>query len=100
LDLPAAGDFRNEFTVPEDAIDGNGHVSNVAYVQWMQDVAVRHFASANGMGLMHTLAATWGVRSHCIEYLRAARRSDRGAHVGRELPARPIAASVRVCEGV
>jgi acyl-CoA thioester hydrolase len=29
--------YRDEFTVPEDVIDRNGHVNNVAYVQWMQD---------------------------------------------------------------
>jgi len=34
--------YRSEFTVPQDAIDGNGHVSNVAYVQWMQDIDIAH----------------------------------------------------------
>ena len=29
------------FTVPADAIDENGHVNNVAYVQWMQKQARR-----------------------------------------------------------
>jgi len=28
------------FTIPENVIDENGHVNNVAYVQWMQDAAV------------------------------------------------------------
>ena len=37
------GIFRHEFTVPEDVIDGNGHVNNVAYLRWMIDVAIRHF---------------------------------------------------------
>jgi len=30
--------FASSFTVPESVIDENGHVNNVAYVQWMQDV--------------------------------------------------------------
>jgi len=69
--------YRHEFTVPEDAIDGNGHVNNVAYVQWMQDAAIRHFTSINGMDLMHDLGTTWVVRSHRIEYLAEAFAGDR-----------------------
>jgi len=69
--------YRCEFIVPEDAIDGNGHVNNVAYVQWMQDAAIRHFTSINGMDLMHGLGATWVVRSHRIEYLAEAIAGDR-----------------------
>ena len=34
--------FRYRFVVPDEAVDGNRHVNNVAYVQWMQDVAIRH----------------------------------------------------------
>ena len=29
----------HSFTVPADAIDENGHVNNVVYVQWMQKQA-------------------------------------------------------------
>ncbi len=35
--------YSDEIVVPESAIDVNGHVNNVVFVQWMQDVAVRHF---------------------------------------------------------
>ena len=69
--------YRDEFIVPEAAIDANGHVNNVAYVQWMQDAAIRHFASIKGMDLMHDLGATWVVRSHGIEYLAEAFAGDR-----------------------
>jgi acyl-CoA thioester hydrolase len=34
--------FSYKFTVPADAIDDNGHVNNIAYVQWMQDAAIGH----------------------------------------------------------
>ena len=31
--------YTRSFTIPADAIDENGHVNNVAYVRWMQDIA-------------------------------------------------------------
>ena len=69
--------YRDEFTVPETAIDGNGHVNNVAYVQWMQDIAIAHFTATGGADLMHDLGGTWVARSHHIEYLRPAFAGDR-----------------------
>lgn len=56
------------FTVPEDAIDENGHVNNVVYVQWMQDIAVEHYSSIGGIEAQGS-GATWVVREHRIEYL-------------------------------
>ena len=41
--------FKKLITVSASVIDGNGHVSNVAYVQWMQDIAVEHYASIHGV---------------------------------------------------
>ena len=64
--------YRYLFRIPQDAIDGNGHVNNVMYVQWMQDAAIRHFDSLGGAGLMSAAHATWVVRSHKIEYLSPA----------------------------
>jgi len=64
--------YRYEFTVPESAVDQNGHVNNVVYVQWMQDVAVLHSEATGGTRAMHTAGGTWVVRSHTIEYLRPA----------------------------
>ena len=32
---------RHTFTVPPEAVDRNGHVNNVVFVQWMQDAAIR-----------------------------------------------------------
>ena len=59
-------------TIPADSIDGNGHVNNVAYVQWMQEAAIRHFEALGGTPLMLEAGATWVVRSHKIEYLSPA----------------------------
>ena len=69
--------YREEMVVPDEVIDGNGHVNNVAYVQWMQDVAVRHFAAVGGIELMHAVGGTWVARSHRIEYLRPGFSGDR-----------------------
>jgi len=71
------GVYRSEFTVPESAIDGNGHVNNVAYVQWMQDVAIAHFAATGGVDAMHDVGGTWVARSHHIEYLSPSFAGDR-----------------------
>jgi len=68
---------REEFTVPENAIDGNGHVNNVAFVQWMQDVATRHFELGGCMEAMRAAGWTWVARSHQIEYLRPAFAGER-----------------------
>src|SRR5512137_2739528 len=64
------------FSVPQEAIDENGHVNNVYYVQWMQDAAVRHYEFIGGVLPMQALGATWVVRSHHIEYLAPAFAGD------------------------
>ena len=61
--------YSKTFLIPHSAIDENGHVNNVAYVQWMQDIAVEHYESIGGVNLMQLLGATWVVREHRIEYL-------------------------------
>ena len=64
--------YRYKFTVPESAVDLNGHVNNVVYVQWMQDVAVLHSDTVGGTNAMHAAGGTWVVHSHKIEYLSPA----------------------------
>lgn len=64
--------YRHEFTVPESTVDMNGHVNNVVYVQWMQDVAVLHSDFVGGTGVMHATGGTWVVHSHKVEYLSPA----------------------------
>ena len=71
------GIFRHEFNVPDEAIDGNGHANNVAYLRWMIDIAVRHFQVSGSTDAMHAVGGTWVVRSHHIEYLRPAFLDDR-----------------------
>lgn len=68
--------FQQEIVVPETAVDANGHVNNVVYVQWMQDIAIRHFATAGGTAASDALGATWVVRTHTIEYFAPAFAGD------------------------
>lgn len=68
--------FRHRFTVGPDAIDENGHVNNVVYVQWMQDVAVQHSNAAGCTRLTREIGAMWVARSHQIEYLSPAFAGD------------------------
>lgn len=65
--------YIHTFTVPPQAIDVNGHVGNLEYLRWMQDVATMHSA-ARGWPLERYLKArtSWVIRSHAIEYLRPA----------------------------
>ena len=60
--------YSKNFIIPSSAMDGNGHVNNVAYVQWMQDIAVEHYASIGGISAQGA-DATWVVREHKVEYL-------------------------------
>ncbi len=60
--------FSKLLTIPRSVIDENGHVNNVAYVQWMQDIAVEHYSSIGGV-IAQGPEATWVVREHRIEYL-------------------------------
>jgi acyl-CoA thioester hydrolase len=60
--------YSKTFVIPASAIDENGHVNNVAYVQWMQDIAVEHYASLGGVKATQLIGATWVVREHQIEY--------------------------------
>lgn len=69
--------FHHEFTVSPAVIDGNGHVNNVVFVQWMQDVATRHFESVAGTDAMKNAGAMWVARAHTIEYLAPAFVGDR-----------------------
>jgi acyl-CoA thioester hydrolase len=59
--------YIRSFTIPAEAIDENGHVNNVAYVQWMQDIAVEHYAAIGGIAAQGN-DATWFIREHRIEY--------------------------------
>ena len=69
--------FSWDFPIPPDAIDGNGHVNNVRFVQWMQDIAIAHAAHNGATAAAQAAGGTWFVRSHHIDYLGQAFEQDR-----------------------
>ena len=67
-----------ELIVDQSAIDANGHVNNVRYIQWMQDAAMAHSASLGWSYDRYVeCGATWIIRSHSIEYLHSSYAGDR-----------------------
>ena len=57
--------------IPSSVIDQNGHVNNVAFLQWMQDVAIEHYTALGGVEAEKPFG-TWYVREHRVEYLQPA----------------------------
>lgn len=74
--MPVSATYLKSFVIPASAIDENGHVNNVAYVQWMQDIAIQHYESIGGVSPMQLIGATWVVREHKIEYFLPAFVND------------------------
>lgn len=68
--------YTHEFIVSEGTLDENGHANNVAYVQWMQNIAVLHSRDAGCTRATQAAGATWVVRSHQIEYFHPAFLGD------------------------
>jgi acyl-CoA thioester hydrolase len=68
---------RHTIVVGRKALDENGHVNNVQYVQWMQDAAIEHSERVGCTRLTREAGATWVARSHTIEYLRPAFQDER-----------------------
>lgn len=64
--------------VTDDDIDMLGHANNIAYLRWIQDVALAHSAAVGlGMEGYSQLGAVFVVRRHEIDYLRPIVRGDR-----------------------
>lgn len=58
--------FSHSFKVEAGDIDAQGHVNNVAYVRWIQDVAVAHWFSVTDEAARERYA--WVVLRHEIDY--------------------------------
>jgi acyl-CoA thioester hydrolase len=65
--------FTKTLSIPQDAIDELGHVSNLKYIAWMQEIAIQHSA-AQGWPVERYLqsGAVWVVRAHFVTYIRPA----------------------------
>jgi acyl-CoA thioester hydrolase len=68
--------YRFDLKVSAEVVDGNGHVNNVAYVQWMQDAAISHSRASGCTQATEAIGATWVARTHHIEYLHPAFAGD------------------------
>ncbi len=65
--MPISPTYTKNIIIPASAIDENGHVNNVVYVQWMQDLALEHYASIGGIAAQGP-DSTWVIRKHSVEY--------------------------------
>ena len=68
--------YTKTIVIPASVIDENGHVNNVAYVQWMQDIAVEHYSFLGGLEMQKPFG-TWFIREHKVQYLLPAFPGDR-----------------------
>ena len=62
------------FPVAASDIDGQGHVNNLVYLRWIQDVAIEHWATAARPEDQASTA--WVVVRHEIDYLKPAVEGD------------------------
>lgn len=62
--------FSHSFCVQHDDIDEQGHVNNVAYLRWIQDVAVAHWFHTATKEQQDKFA--WVVVRHEIDYKKQA----------------------------
>ncbi len=66
--------FERPFAVTADDIDGLGHVNNVVYLRWVQDVAAAHWESATTPAERADIG--WVVLRHEIDYQHPAMPGD------------------------
>lgn len=76
--VPPKGAFERRFVVQDGDIDELGHSSNIAYVRWIQDVAVAHSAEVGlDMEAYRRMGAVFVVVRQEIDYLRPALRGEK-----------------------
>lgn len=69
--------FELPMSVRDADIDELGHVSNIAYVRWIQDVALAHSVAVGlDVEAYRTMGGVFFVRRHEIDYLRPVLRSE------------------------
>lgn len=66
--------FILEKIVPQEAIDQLGHVNNVVYLQWVQDMAEKHWQTKAPKGIQKSVY--WVVLNHNISYKNPAYLDD------------------------
>ena len=73
--MSSALPFEISIAVDAADIDELGHVNNVVYVRWVQDVAIAHWKALASPDSQKKLR--WVVLRHEIDYKQAARLGDR-----------------------
>ncbi len=66
--------FESHITVSKSAIDDMNHVNNVTYLQWVQDIAKKHWETRTNHKIRNTFV--WVVLNHSIEYHSPALEND------------------------
>ncbi len=69
--------FSHTFRVPKSDIDVHQHTNNVAYLRWIQDVAVAHWQTAASAEMQEQF--TWFVLRHEIDYKMPSFENDDGS---------------------
>ncbi len=67
--------FSHSFRVEKNDIDVQGHVNNVAFVRWIQDIAVAHWFSISTEEIRAKY--TWIVVRHEIDYKKQAFENEK-----------------------
>jgi acyl-CoA thioester hydrolase len=62
--------FELAITIQPDDIDENGHVNNITYLKWVQDIAIAHWTKVATPDMLTQLL--WVVSRHEIDYLKSA----------------------------
>lgn len=80
--MPFSREFRDEIVARDEDVDELGHVSNVVYVRWIQEIAKAH-SSAVGWDYdrYRALGAVFVVHKHVVEYRAPALAGDRIARI-------------------
>lgn len=71
--MPESTTFEYTITVMPEHLDGQHHVNNVVYVQFMQDAAGKHWDSVQ---VISDDPVLWVVRKHEVEFLAPAFLND------------------------
>ena len=72
--VPAHLTYELRLEVDASHLDGQGHVNNVVYVHWVQDVAIAHWEALTTPA--QRSATGWVALRHEIDYLHPARLGD------------------------
>jgi acyl-CoA thioester hydrolase len=62
--------FELPITIQSTDIDENGHVNNITYLKWVQDIAIAHWTSVATKEMNEQYM--WVVSRHEIDYLKQA----------------------------